>query len=351
MFEALMKGIRKGLAGVVVLMSLYAQAQVGFGFRAGFQQSFPLALRDTFAGAASFSGALNLYVPYNSKMKFVAGLGYRPISVDNKLKSSSLNWQTLGLNLGTEWIPKRMTHTFFYSGLNVNYILSYRQKVLNGTNTSGNAYIHLKSKQKAVPSLEFGISFKPKPQFRINISTIQTIPQSTYNGRPTLPGSFSFSLEYYLTRSYIENLNSDTTPSPEKLFTRNLKSGTLYFLEDNNDSNQVIFHIMFAEYYNYSKVKFIKEADLRGTLDSFLVSNEANRIFIAKAGIITIDLDRASTQGIIIYDYKMENPVPGSPFFVRILAGDSDFQDPEIVKKMIKTVNKRLYKMYNTYKL
>lgn len=350
MFEALMKGFRKGLLGLFLLMFLYGEAQVGFGLRAGFQQSFPIVLRDSFEGAPTFSGGLNLYLPGNNKVNFVAGLGYRPITLNYKEKSSSLNWRTIALNLGTEWLPQKMKQTIFYTDLNLNYILSYRQKVLSGTNTSGNAYIELDSKQNLVPSLEFGVSFKPKPHIRLNISTIQTIPQTTYNNRPTLPGSFSFSLEYYLTKSYINSLNADTTPSAEKIFTGNLKTGTLYFIENNKDSNQVIFHKMFAEFYNYSEVKFIKAADLSNTLDSFKTSADSSRIFIAKAGVITYDIERSSTQGIILYDYKMENPVPGSPFFVRVLAGDSDFQDPEIVKKMIKTLNSKLYKMYNANK-
>ena len=340
-----MKETKKAIVLMFLLINIQAQAQVGFGIRGGFQQSIPLVMRDSFSGKPAISGCINFYLPINTKLNFVAGIGYREVALSYKKESSSINWETVDLNIGTEWINPKFTNSSFYTGINANYIYTFSKTVLSATSSSGTGYATLKSNQKLVPSIEAGIIFKPRPNLTLNISTIQPIPQSKSIGKPTLPGTLSFGIEYRLTTKDIKNWNNDTTATPEKVFTKNLKAGTLYFIEDGTDSSIHVLHKMIAENYNFSKVDFIKASNLSKSLDSFSNLPNANQIFIAKIGAIVYDINRASTQGLIVYDYKMQNQMPDSPFFVRNLSGDSFFEDPIVVRKMIRTLNKRLLKL------
>ena len=340
-----MRETKKVIVLLFLLLNYFTQAQVGFGIRGGFQQSIPLVMRDSFSGKPAFSGGINFYLPFTTKLNFVAGLGYREVAISYKKESSSINWQTIDLNLGTEWINPKFTNSSFYTGVNANYIYSFGKTVLSANSSSGTGYTTLKSNQILVPSIEAGIIFKPRPNITLNISTIQPIPQSKSLGKPTLPGTLSFGIEYRLTTKDIKNWGNDTTQAPEKVFKKNLRAGTLYFIEDGSDSSINVLHKMVAEFYNFSNVDFIKAADLSKTLDSFFKLPNANKIFIVKMGAIVYDINRASTQGLILYDYKMQNPIPNEPIFVRNLTGDSKFEDPMVVKKLIKTLNKRVLKM------
>ncbi len=340
-----MKETKKVIILLFLFINYFTQAQVGFGIRGGFQQSIPLVMRDTFSGKPALSGGINIYLPINSKLNFVAGLGYREVAISYKKESSSINWETVDLNLGTEWINPKFTNSSFYTGINANYVYTFSKTVLSATSTSGTGYTTLNSNQTLIPSIEAGIIFKPRPNITLNISTIQPIPQSKSLGKPTLPGTLSFGLEYRLTAKDIKNWNNDTTPIPEKVFTKNLRAGTLYFIEDGTDSAKLILHKTISGYYTFSNVGFIKASELSKSLDSFSKLPNANLIFIAKIGAIVYDINRASTQGLIVYDYKMQNPISDSPFFVRNLSGDSYFEDPLVVKKLIKTLNKRLLKL------
>lgn len=339
-----MKKLKKGLVGLLVVLNFYSSAQVGFGVKGGFQQSLPLVMRDSFSGKPSLNAGINVYLPSKSNLNFSAGLGYREVAISHKTESSSLLWKTLGLNLGAEWLNPKFSNTSFYTGFNANYILAMGKTGLSGSTSSGSSYTSLDINQKFVPSIELGLIFKPRPFINLTVSTIQTIPQSISLGKPTLPGTLSFGIEYRITTRDIKNWSTDTTPLPEKQFSQNLKAGTLYFIEEGTDSSQQLFKKMIADYYTFSKVDFIKAADLQATLETFSKSPNAHHIFIVKTGTIVYDINRASTQGLIVYDYKMQNPVPDSPFFVRNLSGDSFFEDPIVVRKMIRTLNKRLLK-------
>lgn len=345
-----MKGIKRGIVCLLVFLNFYSLAQVGFGIRGGFQQSVPLVMRDSFSGKPALSGGINFYIPAGTKLNFLAGIGYREVAISHKVESSNLNWETLGLNLGAEWINPKFSNTSFYTGINANYIYTFSKTVLSGNTSSGSGYATLKTKQKFVPSIEAGITFKPKKFINITVSTIQPIPQTINYGKPTLPGTLSFGIEYRLTTRDIKNWKKDTTPYPQNTFTNNLKNGTLYFIEDGTDSSHRVFRKMIKENYHFSNVNFIKGNSLRQMLDSLSQSPDSNRIFIVKTGSIVYSMERATTQGLIVYNYKMQDPIPDSPFFIRNLTGDSLFEDPLVVKRMVKTLNKRLIKMYNEYR-
>lgn len=343
-----MRTLKKGITGLFIFLNFYSLAQIGFGIKGGFQQSIPLVMRDSFSGKPTFSGAINFYFPKDSTFNFVTGLGYRGISLGHKTESSSLVWQTLALNLGAEWSNLKFK-TKFYTGFNFNYVFDFGKTVLSGGTSSGSSYINLRTVHKIVPSLEAGLTFSPRPFINITIRTIQPVIQNTSYGKPTLPGSLSFGIEYRITTHDIKNWKNDTTPSSEKKFAKNIKAGTLYFIEDGTDSSHRIFRDSLAKYFTFSKVGFIKGSDFKSTLQDFQQAPDSNQIFIVKIGNIVYNTGRASTHGLIIYNYKMENPVPDKPFFVRNLSGDSFFEDPIIVRKMITKLNYRLYRMYSMF--
>ena len=343
-----MRAIKKGLTTLFIFLNFYGLAQIGFGIKGGFQQSIPFVMRDSFSGKPTFSGAINFYFPRTSTLTFVTGLGYRGLSLGHKIESSSLVWQTIGLNSGAEWRNLKYK-TKFYSGINFNYVLAFGKTVLSGGTSSGSSYINLKTDYKIVPSLEAGLTFSPRPFINISISTIQPVIQNTRYGKPTLPGSLSFGIEYRITTRDIKNWKNDTTPVAEKKFAKNLKSGTLYFIEDGTDSSKHIFRDSLAKYFTYCKLGFINGGDLKYKLAVFQQSPDSNIIFIAKIGSIVYNSGRAGTHGIIIYNYKMENPIPDKPFFVRNLTGDTFFEDSIVVRNILMKLNKRPYKMYSMY--
>ena len=345
-----MEVIKKGLACIFIILSFYSTAQVGFGIMGGFQQSVPLVMRDSFSGKPALCGALNFYIPINNKINLATGINYRAVAINHKIETSSFGWQTVALSIGNEWGGSKFKSTQFYTGISANYILGYGKYNLAGNASSGAGYKALKTDQKFVPAIELGITFKPLPFFNLKIFTIQPIPQTIRKGQPTLPGTLSFGIEYRITSNDIKNWKKDTASSPENLFASNLLLGTLYFIEDGTDSSQKVFRKIIAENYDFSKVNYIKGNNLRQSLDSFVQSPDSSWIFIVKAGSFVYNSNRAAAQGLIIYNYKMEDPVPDTPFFVRTLSGDSYFEDPLVVKKLIKSLNKRLYKMYTMYK-
>jgi len=345
-----MKVIKKLILLLLILSNYDGKAQIGFGIIGGFQQSIPIVMRDTFSGKPSLGAGINIYLPINKKLKFATGLSYKQVAVNYKAVASSLSWQTVNFNLGTEWASPKFINSLFYTGFNTNYILGFGKNNLSASSNTGNAYKSIDIKQKIIPSIELGLIFRPRPFINIHVSTIQPIPQTTKENKLTLPGTINFGIEYRLTTQDIKNWNNDKTPSAEKVFTENLKEGTLYFIEDGTDSSQKLFKKIINEYYHFSKVDFIKVADLSKTLESFSLLPNANQIFIAKIGAIVYDINRASTQGLIIYDYTMQNPIVDNPFFIRNITGDSLFEDPLVNKKLIKTLNNKLFKIYNLYK-
>ncbi|MFM9943941.1 MAG: hypothetical protein ACKVQB_01780 [Bacteroidia bacterium] len=345
-----MKKIKRGLTLLLIVLNHYSFGQVGFGIKAGFQQSIPLVMRDSFSGKPSLSGGINFYFPAMDNLSIVSGLSYREVAINHKIDPISLTWQAIGLNLGTEWTHYKFYKTKFYAGFNANYILGFGKTVLSGSTSSGSIYNKLELKNKLIPSVELGLTFNPRPYINVSFSTIQPVYQTVSFGKPTLPGSLSFGIEYRINSRDLKNWKRDTTPFAEKLFTNNLKNGTLYFIEDGTDSSQRLFRKMIYEFYDYSKVRFINGNSLNDSLISFKTASNPNLIFIVKTGTVVYNMERAATQGLIVYNYKMENPMPDSPFFVRNLAGDIFLQDPLVVKKLIKTLNNRLYKMYNVYR-
>jgi len=344
-----MKGLKRAAIMVSLLTNFYGNAQVGFGIRAGLVQSMPLVLRDSFGGSPSYFGRMNLYIPVTQKLLFAGGIHYSTVRIDHKLESYALHWQTLGINIGTEWSHSKFGKTTFYTGLSADFILSSGKKVLSGASSSGTSFVEFNNKQKVIPSIELGINFNPRPLLHLIISAHQPIPQSVYNKKPTILGGFSLGLEYRLNSRQLKEWQTDTTPSDEKKFSNNLYRGILYFVLEGTDSSNRVLRKAVESQYKFSKVGFIDQKKFLVVLDSINQLPDSNQIFIAKTGSFVYNVGRAATNGVIIYNYKMENPMAGHPLFIRNISGDVFFEDPLVVNKMIKKLNAGLFKLYNMY--
>ncbi len=340
-----MKGIKILSIVLFGLINYKVHAQLGFGIRGTLHQSIPLILRDSFSGTPAFGAGLNVYFNAKSKLHFAAGLSYKSIALNHKIEPYSINWKVIGGNMGCEWAHPKMSHIRFYTGANVNYIYESGQTFLSSNSASGKGYSVSSVFKTFVPSIELGLIFNPHPLVTLNISTLQPIPQTSFENKPTLPGMLNISIEYRITTRDMKKWDSDTSILPEHHFAENLKRGMLYVIEEGNSASLTIFRKKIMDYYSFSKVRFIEASQLTTLLESLKHSPDSSQSFILKSGRIIYDIESPSTLGLIIYNYKMQNPIPGNPFFVRDLSGNSNFDDPIILKKLILKLNKRLYKL------
>ena len=340
-----MKGFK--IIGIVFLIVINSkvQAQVGFGLRGSLHQSAPLVLRDSFSGTPALGAGINIYFNARTKIKFAAGLSYKSIAVNHKIEPYSLNWKVIGCNIGAEWKHSKMSNTRFYTGTTVNSIFAMGKTNLSSNSNSGQGYSSINVFQSIVPSIELGLIFNPHPLVTLNVSTLQPIPQSTYQNKPTLPGMISIGIEYRITTKDMKNWDMDTSILPERIFAENLKRGTLYVIEEGKEASIMLFRKKMMTNYTFSKVSFIKASELTNLLNSLKHSADSNQCFFLKSGRIIYNIESPSTLGVIIYNFKMQNPIPDTPFYVRDLSGNSDFDDPIILKKVVSKLNKRLNKL------
>ena len=342
--------VKKLLVITLLFISISSFAQFGFGIEGGFQQSIPLVMRDSFSGKPSPGAALHFYFPSIKKTNLTASLSYQKVSLNHKINASGLSWQTLGIGIGNNWVNSKKRSSEFYTGVNTYYIFDYGKTSLSGGSKSGLGYSSIKSSQKIVPAIELGITFKPKPLLNLKFSIIQPITQTKIDGRPSLPGTLKFGLEYHLTTRDFKKFKMDTAITEEQKFTNNLKNGKLYFIESGTDSSIQLFKKMITAHYAFSKVDYFSLSSINKKLIEFENSPDSNFIFIVKSGNIIYSTNKQSTLGLIVYNYKMENPLTDEAFFVRNLSSDNLLEDPLIVKKLIKTLNGRLFRMYNSNK-
>ncbi len=345
-----MKGLKKTILIVFTAITLNSNAQYGFGAKVGFQQSVPLVLRDSFGGKPAIGCGISLYFPPKKSVNMVLGMSYRAMSVSHKIEPYNLVWNTLALNFGTEWTNVKFDKTKFYTGLNAAFIYEQGKVVISGSNSSGTGYVSSGEKNKLVPSFELGLVFNPNKNLHVHIGTIQPFEQGTRNQKPEFPGALSFGLEYRIHSKDFEKWEKDTSQNPERVFTQNLKEGILYFVLEGTDSSARLLEKILNENYKYSRFGFIPLAAFKDSLEMFKNHPNSASIFIAKMGGIIYDVNRAPTQGLIVYDHKMENPLPDNALFVRNVSNDVFFEDPLLVSKMIKTLNTRLFKMYRENK-
>lgn len=329
-----------------LLLNTFVFSQVGFGVKGGLLQSMPTSQRDSFSGSPMPTLGLSLYLPVKTNFHLITGVKYMPVRLSNKFDASGIRWETLALQIGAEWKPGKMK-TAVYGGINTHYVMGYGKNVLSSNTSSGTSFVQGDLNQRIIPALEAGLIFSPRPLIRLGITINQPLLSSAKDRYP-LPTMFGFTLEYRINTKQIKEIRKDTV-NAEKTFGRNLRAGTLYFIEDRSDSSHQLFRDSLKKYYTFSKINFIAGNELVKKLNEFAVSPDSSLIFIAKIGSIVYSPNRPSTYGLIVYNYKMQNPVPESPFYIRNLTYDDNFEDPYVVRKTIKTLNARLYRMNRLY--
>ena len=335
---------------IVMLMTpVFAFSQAAVGLKAGLNQSFPLAQRDSFAGSPAPFATLTLVLPINKRITFNSSLSYNAVKLSNRWDATGFRWQTLGLGAGIESGIPRMERSFLYAGLNVSYVTGFGKNVLSQNASSGTTYVNRHTDQLIIPSAEAGISFQAKSNLNFSLGVSQPVYSiRSGNYSPSFPGSVRLGLEYRISFHDISHPEYDTS-GPEKRFCYGLKYGTLYVIEDRTDSSHRLVREMLNSHYHFGKTGFVPKSRVSEFLDSISHTGDTSRVYFARIGSIVYDRDLPSTYGLIIYDYRMQQPVPGEPFFIRNLTGDLDFEDPLVVKKVIKTMNDRLFKMYKMY--
>lgn len=345
-----MKGFKNCLLLFFIGANLCASAQLGYGIRAGLLESVPLTNRDTFSGSPVFFAGINVYVPINPHFRLVTGINFMPIKLSNNLDASGILWQNLGVNLGTEWNPKVLNKTSITAGINTHYIYKYGRNLLSSNTSTGTSFLEQKINQRIISSIEVGINFKPKPLINLKFAMAQPLNINMDPLMYKMPFYMTLGIEYRITSKDIKQWSNDTVVSTESLFCNNLRNGILHVILDQSDSSNQLIRRIIEEYYFFSKVEFLSGNMLSGTLD--LVKNSAapEQHFFAKIGSITYLPGRPSTYGIIVYNYQMQDPINQDPFFVRNLTNDVYFEDPLVVKKLIRTTNSRLFKLCNEYK-
>lgn len=348
MFEARMKRCLCFLVLACIICVPKGFTQTGFGVRGGLIQSVPLQFRDSFSGAPMPLLGINVYQPLDKRWSVAAGLRYAPVKLSNKWDASGLKWETLAISAGTEYLLGRERKTAWYNGLTAQYVLGFGKNVLSPNTQSGTEFVSQKIDGKLIPSFETGLTFRPKPLIRLNISAVQPLMAKGRNDHYPVPSMVQISIEYRINTRQIKEMVRDTF-NEERAFTRRLKGGTLYFVEDRTDSSHRIYRDTLKKYYGFSKVDFISKQDFNHMLDAFAQSPDSLFIFIARAGSIVYSVGRPATYGIMLYDYAMRHPVRDKPFFVRNLTGDLEFEDPALARRLIKSLNGRLNKLYYMY--
>ena len=345
-----MKRFKNWLLLLFLSINLYSSAQLGYGIRAGILESVPLQNRDTFSGSPVFFAGINVYIPINEHLRLVTGLHFMPVKLSNNLDASGILWQNFGINIGTEWNPEKLNKTSITAGLNTHYIFKYGRNQLSANTSSGTSFVEQKIKRRLMPSVEVGINFKPKPLVNLKFAIAQPLNIGKDAAMYKMPFHMTLGIEYRITSRDIKQWSKDTIDSQEELFCNNLRNGILFVILDQTDSSNRLIKTIMEEHYFFNKVKYIDLSKLSNTLDSLKNTSEPNVHFIAKIGSIVYLSGRPSTYGLIIYNHEMQNPIAGDPFFVRNLTNDVFFEDPLVVKKIIRTTNARLFKLCNGFK-
>ena len=111
-----MKRISFTLLLIGLLLNTFVFSQIGFGVKAGLLQSMPTSQRDSFSGSPMPTLGLSLYVPVKTNFHFITGVKYMPVRLTNNFDASGIRWETLALQLGTEWKPaKRKTSIYMFN--------------------------------------------------------------------------------------------------------------------------------------------------------------------------------------------------------------------------------------------
>lgn len=345
MFEPMNK-IRLFILFCLLISELSSTAQTGFGVSAGLLQSIPFQKRDSFSGSPNITAGFKVYFPVNENFSIHTGLNYMPLKLVNNFDASGIRWQSLSLNIGNEWSPQGFGSTAVYTALHGHYVFTYGKNVLSQNSQSGVTFEEQKLEQRFFPSIEAGLTFKPRPLINVNISAVQPFRFSAKKDPYSMPSMLKITLEYRINTKQIKEFKKDSINS-ERDFIRNLKKGKLYIIEDRSDSSNALFRAYLETGFNFCKIDFVDQKDLKNLLNN---SRDKDQIYFLKIGSIVYENNRPSTDGLILYNSEMQNPLDDNPIFIRNLSNDVLFEDPAVVKKLVKSLNSKLHKMYQPYR-
>ncbi|MCC6720931.1 MAG: hypothetical protein IT243_01920 [Bacteroidia bacterium] len=323
----------------MIFINAYPQFELNTGL--GFCSSVPIEKRDSFDGMQSFAFSVVPKYYINKNIKVISPINLFTLKISNKYNASEIIWKTASLGIGGEFSIFKNKNFSAFSVFNSGYLFKYGKSVLDQSSSSGKSFYEIKTQNKIFNYLETGISFTPNDFITIKGSIFYPL-SSRFN---LYKAPVAICLNVYLRNIFWEknNVKKDTIIESDKNFCKKLNKGILYVIENRKDTSYLTLRKAFAISYKFSKVDFIDEKELSTKLDSFKNDKNFEFIFIAKVGNIVYDLGSASTVGIILYNYKMQNPVEDKPIFVRNLTSDSEFKNLAITNRIVKRFNSRIY--------
>ena len=336
------------LSILCVLIFQVAKSQFELAAGVGLCSSLAIGKRDTFDGTQSFTFSAIPQFVLNNNLSLISSLKFTNLKTSNKFNAEEILWQFSSLNIGAMYFISNNKKLGFYAMAGSSYLIKHGKNVLSQSSPSGTSFIEIKQKSKFLNNTELGLNYYPNDYLMVK-SGLNFIFLNNKE-RYKVPASVEFSIFYRFKADNNKNLKPDTAMTAEKAFCSKLHNGILYIVENRKDSSFMILREAFDSIYRFSRTVFIDQAELKLKLDSFNNAKNHENIFIAKYGTIVYDISRSATNGIIIYNYQMQNPIEGKPIFVRNLSYDSNFEVKKNTIRIVKKLNKRLNNFCNNYK-
>lgn len=331
-----------------VLIFQMAKSQFELATGGGLCSSVAVEKRDTFDGTQSFTFSVVPNFSINDNLSLTSSLKFTNLKTSNKFNAEEIVWQTTSFNIGVMYFLNKNKKLGIYALTGSNYLIKHGKNVLSQSSPSGTSFVEIKHKNKFLYNTEFGLNYFPKDYLMVKggLNYIFFNNKERYK----VPASIELSIFYQLKINNNNNIKPDTAITAEKAFCSKLHNGILYIIENRKDSSYLILRQAFDLNYKFSRKAFIDQAELKQKLDSFNNAQNHECIFIAKYGTIVYDISRSATNGIIIYNYQMQNPIDDKPIFVRNLSYDSNFEDKKNTNRIVKKLNQRLFSFCNNYK-
>lgn len=331
----------------LTLIFFNANSQFEISTGIGLNSTIPLKQRDTFSGSQTFAFSVIPKFSINKNLKVVNSIKPNNLKITNNNDASEVLWQSATVGLGGEYLISKNKDINIFLMLNYGFLYKYGKNILSQNSSSGYSFIELKPNNKFVQNTEIGFFYYPHDFVMVKGS--YAVPMFYKNEKYPYPSSLELSIFYNYNFSKKQN-KKNVESNPHREFCQNLQIGKLYILEDRKDTVYLTLRRAFAEKYHFSKYCFIDDNELKTKLDSFAASTDFKNIFIAKTGTIVYDIGRAATNGIIIYNYLMQNPIDDEPFFVRNRSSDVNFKHSGTANKIVNKLNKALFNNCSTYK-
>lgn len=332
---------------LLILNNFEAKSQFELSTGLGLNSSIPLNKRDTFDGSQTITFSVMPKFSVNKNLVIISAAKHLQLKTSNNNDASEILYQSVLFGMGGEYRINENKKSSFFLMFNSGFLYKYGKNVLSQSSSTGYSFVEMSPKNKFIQNTEFGFFYYPRDYFMVKGSISQPLfyKKEKYQHPAFIELSAYYRLDFSKKSKLDENLKN-----PEKDFCKNLQKGKLYILENRKDTIYHSIRRAFAEKYKFSRVCFIDNEELKTKLDSFANSPDFKNIFIAKTGTIVYDIGRAATNGIIIYDYRMQNPIEDKPVFVRNRSSDVDFENIETANRIVSKLNSMLFNQCNIYK-